>query len=135
MDNTSGLSNKKATEKNKGSPTIKPISMKAIGKFFGPKSPTKYSERTKVALLFATILPNMDPRIIMGIIEPNVPPIPFCMAAMVCSVVNDAAIPKPSETTRNAIKGCIFMTEMRVTKTNIAAQIRSQMLIFFRMLE
>jgi hypothetical protein len=54
---------------------------------------------------------------------------------MVCSVVSEPAIPNPSETTRKAIKGCNFMTEMRVTKTNIAAQIRSQMLIFLRRLE
>ena len=70
-------------------------------------------------------------KIMMGIIEPSVPPIPFCIAAMVCSVVSEAANPNPSETTRKAINGCNFMTEMRVTKTSIAALMRSQMLIEF----
>ena len=63
--------------------------------------------------------------------EPSVPPIPFCMAAMVCSVVSEPAMPNPSETTKKAIKGCNFMTEMRATKINMAVPMRSQMLIEF----
>ena len=65
----------------------------------------------------------------MGMMEPSVPPIPFCMAAIVCSVDNEPAIPNPMETTKKAIKGCNYMTEIRVTRTTMAMPIRSQMLI------
>jgi hypothetical protein len=64
---------------------------------------------------------------IIGIIDPKVPPIPFCMATIVCSVLSEPAIPRPSETTRKEINGCSFRTEMRVTKTRMAMPMRSQM--------
>jgi hypothetical protein len=54
------------------------------------------------------------------------------MAAIVCSVLSEPAIPRPSETTRKEINGCSFRTEMRVTKTRMAMPMRSQMDIYFR---
>ena len=103
--------------------------MKAIGRFLGPNKPTRNSERTQVARLFATIFPSIAPRMTMGTMEPSVLPIPFWMAAMLSSIDMFAAMPSPRETHRKAKNACNFATEIRRTKIMIARLMRIQILM------
>ena len=69
----------------------------------------------------------------MGMIEPNVPPIPFWIATIVSPVVNPLAKPKPRETSKKDINGCSLSTEMNSTNKTMATLMNTQILIILKL--